>query len=107
MWVGVAGEVSGERRGAARSTEATDATFEGVSVGRLDCAILGVLLAPKMAIWGSTHSADNLGATTTFAHHVACALAHFAASHAAWIAGPATDELNDGLDAVRDDSTVV
>lgn len=54
-----------------------------------------------------THSADDLGAATAFGHHVACTLAHFAAGHTTRIAGPASQELDDRFDAVRDDSTLV
>lgn len=83
------GEVGGERRCAAGSAEAADTVFKGWLGRGFDCAILPAGFSDWYLLGGGAdlaYSAYNLGAASTFAHHVARAFAHLPAGHADMLA---------------------
>lgn len=85
--------MGGEWRCAAGSTEATDTVFKGWLGRGFDCAVLQNGFSDLVVFVGGrelAYSAYNLGAASTFAHHVARAFAHFPAGHTAIFAAAGT-----------------
>lgn len=80
--------MGGEWRFAAGSAETTDAVFHGCLGRGFDCAVLQAGfsdLVPLLRV-DVAYSAYDLGAASTFAHHVARALAHLPAGHTGLLA---------------------